>query len=133
MKTGRSVVAGFLAGLLLAIAIAGGVVVWRSGPGPLTTTYHAVLLTNGQVYFGKVERIGTPWSPYTVLTEVYYVQVVQNPDTKQSTNVLIRRGKEWHAPDHMILNSNLIMMIEPVTEDSKVARLIAEEKAGQQP
>ena len=87
--------------------------------------YHAVLLTNGSVYFGKLEGLGTP---YPVLKDVYYVQSTQNPETKAVSSVLVKRGKEWHGPDRMILNERSIVFIEPVGLDSKVAQLIAESK-----
>jgi hypothetical protein len=101
---------------------------WRSSGVRLTTTYHAVLLDSGQVYFGKLESLGTPWSPYCVLTDVYYVQTVNNPETKQSTSILVKRGKEWHAPDRMIINNRHLVLVEPVSEGSKVAQLIAESR-----
>ncbi|MBI3661583.1 MAG: hypothetical protein HY234_00830 [Acidobacteria bacterium] len=88
-----------------------------------TTEHQAVLLTNGQVYFGKLEGLGTP---YPTLREVYYVQGKVNPETKEVANILVKRGKEWHAPDLMILNPNHIILVEPVGPDSKVAQLIAE-------
>ncbi len=86
-----------------------------------TTSYQAVLLTNGSAYFGKLEGYGTP-NP--VLTDVYYIVSQTNPDTKQSNNVLVRRGKEWHEPDRMYINPNQILCVEPVGQDSKVAQLI---------
>ena len=85
--------------------------------------FYAVLLNGGQVYFGKLEGLGTQ---YPVLTEVFYVQSRQDPDTKQVSNILVKRGKEWHAPDRMIINSSQIVLIEPVTSGSRVAQLIAE-------
>jgi hypothetical protein len=90
----------------------------------LSTPYHAVALANGQVFFGRIDELG---SEYTVLRDVFYIQARQNPDTKQVANVLIKRGAEWHAPDRMILNRNQIVLIEPVKEDSQVAKLIAEQ------
>ena len=89
------------------------------------TAYQAVLLTNGSVYFGKLEGYGTS-SP--VLRDVYYVQSGTNPETKQATNVLIKRGKELHAPDRMYLNPTQILLVEPVGAESKVAQSIAQEK-----
>jgi hypothetical protein len=77
------------------------------------------------VYFGKLEGLGTP---FPVLREVYYVQQNQNPDTKAITSVLIKRGKEWHGPDRMIINEKSILLIEPVGPESRVAQLIAESK-----
>jgi hypothetical protein len=94
-------------------------------PAAMTTPYQAVLLSNGSAYFGRLEGLGTP---YPVLREVFYVQSVQNPETKQVSNILVKRGKEWHAPDRMILNANMIVLVEPVNPNSRVAQLIAEAK-----
>jgi hypothetical protein len=87
--------------------------------------YSAVLLANGSVYFGKLEGLG---SPYPILRDVYYVQSVTDPETKKVTSILVKRGKEWHAPDRMIINDKSIVFVEPVGADSKVAQLIAETK-----
>ena len=95
---------------------------------PATATgsgYSAVLLANGSVYFGKLEGLG---SPYPVLRDVYYVQSTSDPETKKVTSILVKRGKEWHAPDRMLINDKSIMFVEPVGADSKVAQLIAESK-----
>jgi len=90
------------------------------------TSYQAVLLTNGSVYFGKLEGYGTK-NP--VLRDVYYVQSGTDPETKQVKNVLVHRGKELHAPDRMYLNPTHIILVEPVGANSKVAELIAQDKA----
>src|SRR5580704_470572 len=91
----------------------------------MTTPYQAVLLTNGSAYFGQLEGLGTP---FPVLRDVFYVQSTQNPETKQVSNILVKRGKEWHSPDRMILNSNMIVLVEPVNPTSRVAQLIAQAK-----
>ena len=88
-----------------------------------TTPYQAVLLANGSAYFGKLEGYG---SHHPVLTEVYYIVTQTNPDTKQSNNVLVKRGKELHEPDRMYLNPGQIVYVEPVGTNSKVAQLIAQ-------
>jgi hypothetical protein len=88
-----------------------------------TKGYQAVLLDNNQVYFGKLADLG---SDYPVLTDVFYIQTTINQETKQQNNILLKRGKEWHAPDKMVLNARHIIMIEPVTDGSTVAKLIAE-------
>jgi len=95
----------------------------RRAPVVFTTPYQAVLLTNGSAYFGKLEGFGTP---RPVLSEVYYIVSQTNPETKQSSNVLVKRGKELHEPDRMYLNPNQILCVEPVGEKSKVAQLIAQ-------
>ena len=91
----------------------------------LSTPYQAVQLNNGAAYFCRVEGLGMP---YVVLKEIYYIQSRQNPETKQVTNILLKRGAEWWNPDRMIVNANNIVFIEPVATNSRVAELIAEEK-----
>ncbi len=90
------------------------------------TTYQAVLLDNGSVYFGKLQGAGTD---YPVLTDVDYVQSQVNQETKEVKNILIRRGNEWHSPDRMILNARHIVLMEPVGPDSTVAKLIPRARA----
>jgi hypothetical protein len=90
-----------------------------------STPYQAVLLANGSVYFGHLQGYG---SRQPVLTEVYYVATQTNPETKQSANLLIKRGKELHEPDRMYLNPQQILFVEPVGPNSKVAQLIAQAK-----
>ena len=95
--------------------------------GPeITTPYAAVLLDNNQVYFGKLANAG---SAYPELTDVYYIQSSVNQETKAVSNILVRRGNEVHAPDRMFLNAHHIILIEPVGANSKVAQLIADDKA----
>jgi len=86
-----------------------------------------VLLDNSQVYFGKIADLG---SDYPVLTEVFYIQSTINQESKQQNNILLKRGKEWHAPDKMILNARHIVMVEPVTPGSTVANLILKANGG---
>lgn len=88
-----------------------------------TTPYQAVLLSNNSVYYGKLAGFGTP-NP--VLTEVFYIVSQTNPETKQVSNMLVKRGKELHGPDRMYLNASSIVFVEPVGADSKVAQLINE-------
>lgn len=85
------------------------------------TPYQAVLLTNGSAYFGQLEGYG---GRHPVLTHVYYVVSQTNPDTKQVSNILVKRGKELHEPDRMYLNPSQIIAVEPVGPHSKVAELI---------
>jgi hypothetical protein len=116
-----------LAGLFVIAAAALHIVYEvRSSAPAFTTPYQAVLLTNGSVYFGHLQGYG---SPTPVLTDVYYVVSQTNPETKQVSNVLVKRGKELHGPDRMYLNSNQLLFVEPVGVNSKVAQLIAEQTA----
>jgi hypothetical protein len=87
--------------------------------------YQAVFLANGQVFFGKISDAG---APYPLLKDVFYVQTAVNPETKQPASILVKRGSEWHGPDYMYINSQQIVVIEPVAASSRVAALIAEAK-----
>ena len=87
------------------------------------TSYQAVLLSNGSVYYGKLQGYGTP-NP--ILTQVFYVVTRTDPKTNAVSNILVKRGKELHAPDRMYLNPASIVFVETVGANSKVAGLIAE-------
>jgi hypothetical protein len=88
--------------------------------------FQAVLLDTGLVYFGKISGMNTP---YPVLRDVYYIQTATNAQTKQTSNVLIRRGNEFHGPEFTVLEARHIVMVEPVGKNSKVAQLIAEQES----
>jgi hypothetical protein len=117
--------------VVFAVLVVVGFYLVRNGVLPggsavaMTTPYQAVLLSNGSAYFGRLEGFG---SAYPVLKEVFYVQSVQDPQTKAVSNILVRRGKEWHSPDRMILNANMIVLVEPVSPNSRVAQLISQAK-----
>jgi hypothetical protein len=94
--------------------------------GDLKTEYQGVLLASGQGYFGKIENIG---SHFIEMTDVYYIHNQQKPDAKEPQYILIKRGKEFHAPDRMYINVGQVLVMEPVAPDSRVAQLIKEMKA----
>ena len=123
---GMGVLPAMLAGALTAaVLLVGGWLLFGGLSAKVTMSppYQAVLLSNGSAYFGRLKGLGTP---FPVLTEVYYVQSHEDPQTKQVTNILVRRGKEWHGPDRMILNANMIVLVEPVNPSSRVAQLISQ-------
>lgn len=94
-----------------------------------TTKYQAVFLDNGQVFFGRLENSG---SRFPVLMDVFYIQrvgVKAQDKAKQSGEVrtiLVKRGNELHGPDRMHLNSEHIVLIEPVGLGSRIYDLINE-------
>ena len=110
--------------LLMAVVVISAWAVSSRTP-KFTTPYQAVLLANGSVYFGKLEGLGTN---FPVLHDVYYVQSGVDTQTKEPKSILLRRGSEWHAPDHMVLNASQIVLVEPVGAGSRVAALIAQSK-----
>jgi hypothetical protein len=90
------------------------------------TEYQAVVLDNGQVFFGK---LGDAGSPFLLLQDVFYVQRATETGKKEPVNVLLKRGSEWHGPEFMRLNAKHVMLIEPVAANSRLAQLIKEAKA----
>jgi hypothetical protein len=112
---------------LIVVLVLGGGAWWFTNRKTvaLTTPYQAVLLSNGSAYFGQLQGLGTP---YPVLTNVFYVKSTQDPNTKAISNALVKRGREWHAPDRMLINANMIVLVEPVNPSSRVAQLIAQAK-----
>jgi hypothetical protein len=43
-----------------------------------------------------------------------HIALCVKPGTKQTTNVLVKRGKELHARDRMYLNPSQIILVEIV-------------------
>ena len=117
-------IAGCVVSLLIGLAI-GCLLADKLHRGSTTfaTPYQAVLLSNGAVYYGKLAGYGTQ---HPMLTDVFYILSKTDPNNKQVTNVLVKRGKELHGPDRMYLNASQIIFVEPVGPDSKVAQLIEE-------
>lgn len=83
--------------------------------------YQAVFLSNGQVYFGKLEPTR---GDFAVLTDVFYLQSGVAVD--QNTNLsLTKLGSEAHGPeDRMEINKEHILFIEDMKNDSKVVQAI---------
>jgi len=92
----------------------------------LPGNYHAVFLTNGQVYFGRVTSRD---SFEVVLENIYYLQsdkqmIAQGLDNQKELK-LIKLGNELHGPeDMMYINRDQVLFIEPLKEDSKVVKAI---------
>ena len=117
---------------LIVIALLGALVYlqWRGDFHPHIDdkiAHYAVVLNNGQSIFAHVDRVNTG---ELELSDVYYVQSRMNPETKEVQNALVRRGMiEWHSPKKMLVNTRNVLIMEPVDPESKVAKLIAEQKA----
>ncbi len=89
----------------------------------LDAEFHAVVLTTGQVYYG---RMGGSDNGFVVLTDVHYIIGQQAQEDEGPKGSLIRRGRELHGPNKTLVNRNHVLMIEPVTPDSRVGKLIQE-------
>lgn len=110
---------------LLAISIARRS--FSAAPAPasaaihIDTPYQAVLLDNGQVYYGKITGLGTE---FPKMTDMYYVVNTEDAKTKQVHHVLVKRGNELHSPTEAFFEARHILMIEDVGPNSEVATLI---------
>lgn len=93
--------------------------------------YQAVFLSNGQVYFGKLDKLT---SQYAELTDIYYLQVQQtvqpnqNSSSSQPQNVqLVKLGNELHGPeDAMQINRDQVVFWENLKPSGKVSQAIAQ-------
>ncbi len=106
--------------VVIGIAIAGGFWLVRENPA-----YQAVLLINGQAYFGKIRTL--PFQDVIRLRDVYYLQ--QNPKAEGNPSEpplnLIRRGTEIHGPENtMFIPKSQILFWEKLRFDSRIIGLI---------
>lgn len=92
--------------------------------------FQAVFLTNGQVYFGKINKLNR--NGYT-LGNIYYLQVqngvqpdTQTPATNKDQNLsLAKLGSELHGPeDAMYIEAKQVLFWENLKNDSKVVKAI---------
>ncbi len=106
--------------------------------GVKTKEYQAVFLTNGQVYFGKVSHVD---SSYVKLTDIYYLQVQQTVQPKDSSAAaannqqvsLAKLGGELHGPeDVMYVSRQQVLFWENLKTTGKVAKAISDYKASGQ-
>jgi len=120
----QKVIAGLLAIIVALLAVICYQLNQSEALPAMTSQYQTVVLSTGQVYFGKLEKAA---GDNYMLRDVFYVLSQSDPESRQVSNVLVRRGKELHGPDYMVLRRNHVIMIEPVGDNSRVAQLIAEQ------
>jgi hypothetical protein len=85
--------------------------------------YQAVFLTNGQVYFGKLEA---PGGDFYYLRHIYYLASQVSPQgAKAPQQNLIKLGNEIHGPeDLMVINRSQILFVENLKPSGRVSRAI---------
>lgn len=127
--------------LVLLVVIAGGGFYLLRGRGGLPgsivkdsgsniSDYSAVFLTNGQVYFGKIDRMD---AQEVAIRDIYYLQV--SPQQGSGTGgaqptpspdiSLVKLGNELHGPnDRMRINRQQVLFTESLKADSKVVKAI---------
>jgi len=90
----------------------------------ITTPYQAVTLTNGSVFFGRIDHLGTD---FPVLRDAFTVQQEPDPRTGKPRYVVLKLKDDINGADHMIFPATSITSVEPVQPDSTVGKLIARE------
>ena len=130
----RNIILGIV-GLLVAAGLVVAFFALQSGLGTVKKDrYQAVFLTNGQVYFGKINKMT---GDTFVLNDIYYLQQaadVQKQDDKETAGAqnqltLAKLGKELHGPeDVMYIERSQVLFWENLTNDSQVVKTIQQEK-----
>jgi hypothetical protein len=122
----RWVTAWTLAPLALGVFVSGNIDV-QSLPLIGAERVHAVLLLDGQAYFGHLDDSGE--SGTLLLRDVYYFRDAQSGRTGLPVGLVVR-GQEAHEPaDGMRVNRDRVLALERVRPESAVAKAIDAERA----
>lgn len=84
----------------------------------------AVTLTNGQTYFGVMEKFG----PHTVvLFSVYYLQDTTAEADGESSLKLIKLADDFHQPnDYLVINRDQILFWQHLESSSPILEAMQE-------
>ncbi len=88
------------------------------------STYRAVFLDNGEVYFGLLQNNS---GAYLRLTDVYYLKVnsVAATSSAQSGVQLMKLGTELHQPkNYLDINRQHVLFIQELSADSAILNLM---------
>jgi hypothetical protein len=115
--------------IVLALLIFLGTLVARSFSGSSfpsaidSSTYQAVFLSNGQIFFGKLTAGD---DSYDYLRHVYFLQSSVTSRGSSSGQQLIKLTKEIHGPeDLMVIARSQILYIENLDPHGQAAKLIS--------
>ncbi len=137
----KRVILPILIGLIVAGAVIGSWFAWTSLKGGGATAidadkYQAVLLTNGESYFGKLTALN---DDFMRLTDVYYLKPQsdgkdssensQQKTTSDSSFQLIKFGGEVQGPeDEIIIAKKQMVYYENLKSDGKATQAIKQYK-----
>jgi len=114
-------------GILVFVAVFFAVRWWDFAlPSLGAARYQAVVLSNGQTYFGRfIDRI---W-PYVKIEKAYYIQTNQTDDpSTPPESRLIKRGNELHQPlPYVLIPRTAILFVEDLRPDSPVGQFMTRE------
>lgn len=126
----------------LLVVLLGGWLLYQTSMGAHidNNKYQAVFFTNGQVYFGKLQKLS---GGYFKLNDIFYLQAKadtanasENPQettTQKNSDVeLIKLGSEVHGPDdEMIISKDQVLFFENLKKDGTVSQSISKFKTPQ--
>jgi hypothetical protein len=88
--------------------------------------YQEIVLTNGSIYFGKLQPQGDEWF---LLSDVFYPT-----SSEQNGTQLVKQGDEPQGPkDPMIIAKAQVLLIQNLRDDSQIVTLIKRFNSGQGP
>ncbi len=93
----------------------------------MTTPYQAVTLIDGNVFYGRIDHLG---SDHPVLREPFSVRHEVDAQTQKPRYVLVWRKDEMNGADHIIFPVTSIAFVEPVRPDSTIGKLIERARRG---
>lgn len=119
--------------VVVGVALIAAMSLWfftKDNPSVNGDRYQAVFLTNGQVYFGKLDNIN---NGYVQLSDIYYLQVTQdqiqegeNDATADPSITLAKLGNELHGPeDTMYISRSQVLFWENLKDDGEVVTAIS--------
>lgn len=130
--------------LVIVVVVVAAIMFWKTEGDDVESyskdAYHAVFLSNNQVYFGKLAAVT---NERVELTDIYYLQVNQQIQPvqqeqgaeaakPQSQLSLVKLGNEIHGPtDKMVINREQLLFYEELKGDSRVTKAIEQYKSGQ--
>jgi hypothetical protein len=120
-----------IASITLLVVIAAAAVMAMRTRGD---TWHAVFLTNNQVYFGKMSDV--PFWPTVTLRSIYYLQMDTQQLQPQREGVepqikIVKFGSELHGPkDFMVIPVSQILFWEELRDDSPILQTIRQASTG---
>lgn len=95
-------------------------------PASPTGYYAAFMNSNNVVLYGKLERVKDGWA---VFSDVHFIRSAPDPQNRQVSNQLAKRGQEWHQPAESAVPISSILVLEPVSNDSRVMAMIRDQRA----
>jgi len=90
---------------------------WRVRGEPSVSSYTAVYMASGDIYFGKMH-----WFPRPRLTNVWYLQRSVNQQNQPQLSLAKFQDVFWGPVDEIYLNSDQVLFWTSLRSDSQVVK-----------